>query len=327
MRVSPTIIRLIRTGLSHSSKVFILATKRQDYCIIEVIDLKYIFGKFACRVLSAVKVFMRALPAQAQLCPGLEFDHAPVSKSELRGIAREGGITAEDPWQEFEYYSLLSVTQSLAEFVRFPDADFLDTPIIATGLSRNRPFPSDERGGSTNGQFQTVFPDGYGLLTRTPRLIPPGETEQTFADSVLYEVKALTNKMLTLEYPFDIPDPEDPEDAGKFQILGLMDAASETAASQAPRSLPIVAFLTTSDVSIGMDVLDFGYFNRVAIAQYISYNRFLFPTRAEIRMSAGIIRNPSVYTNIGQMPGELPPGKNVILSPVPSYRDALLPPP
>ena len=169
-------------------------------------------------------------------------------------------------------------------------------------LSRNRPFPSEERGAATEGEFQNVFPDGYGSLTRTPPSIPPGIPAKTFADSVLFEAKALTNRVLTLEYPFSPPDAEDPEERRKFQILGHLDAAANTAAAADTVSIPIVAFLTTADTTVGADAIQFAGTNRVAIAHYIPCKRWLFPTRAEMRMSTGEILNPGVYIGQGRDP-------------------------
>ena len=102
--------------------------------------MKHTFGKLACCVLFLATVPTRdSSPSSRSLdrCLELGIGHGSLTKQELRGVAREGGIN-RDPWREFEYYSLLSATKSLVNFPRIPNADYIDTPIIATGTSRNR---------------------------------------------------------------------------------------------------------------------------------------------------------------------------------------------
>lgn len=70
--------------------------------------MKYSF--FFCVFSSLASIFIGVNEAHAS-CPGLL--SLPVTKPQLRGIARDAGITSSDPWREFEFFSLQSISIAL----------------------------------------------------------------------------------------------------------------------------------------------------------------------------------------------------------------------
>jgi hypothetical protein len=94
-----------------------------------------------------------------------------------------------------------------------------------------RRFFSDARKRETNNKYQNVVPDGVLPLVFVN--FPAGPTE-TYANSVFYQVKALSGGLLPPSY-------------SDYQILGFIDALGDSPAKTAGR-IPAIIFITSADI-------------------------------------------------------------------------------
>lgn len=269
--------------------------------------MKYSF--FFCVFSSLASIFIGVNEAHAS-CPGLL--SLPVTKPQLRGIARDAGITSSDPWREFEFFSLQSISIALNRSSLGPDETGPIPPLVFNGTSTTgRRFPSEDRAVATNGLFQNVIPDGYGAIG----VLRQGSAPQSFNDSIFYEAKALTNRVLTLNYPVPPNSSEEPDVGGRFQIAGFIDALDNSPASFNATATPVLYFLTTFDVRIDPEVRASATFRNIALVQSYACNSI--GGRGSIQMSVPNVLNPEVYFAAGQTPIELGPGASVQLAPLP----------
>lgn len=167
-----------------------------------------------------------ASSARSQSCPG--FVDTPLTKTRLNQIAAIQRIPFNRIGEAFENFALSTIA---------PNREI---------PKNTRRFPSDERGAATNGIFTNVIPDGVLPLTfqqlGAPAIVQP--------DSVFYEAKALQPTELIPEYPVNPQSGAEPVDSGRYQILGFLDALSNSPAGRGA-GIPAIIFLTTSGVTVG----------------------------------------------------------------------------
>lgn len=116
----------------------------------------------------------------------------------------------------------------------------------------------------------------------------------TYPDSVFYEVKAVKGTYLPPSY-------------SKYQILGFLDALSNSAAARAGED-PAIIFLTNADISqISSETQREGFFKGVGVWHAIACE---IPTNNNDNLQLGeaALTNPEVYFFPPRIPGPIGPG-------------------
>jgi hypothetical protein len=193
--------------------------------------------------------------AQAQFCA--DPSQTALTKARLEEIA--AAIPLENAPRAFQNFALATIRPG--------------TP-IPENTDR---FESPEREAKTGGKLKNVVPDG--VLPLIFENLPFGPTE-TYADSVFYEVKALSGGSLPPSY----------ED---YQILGFLDALSRSDAADAGR-IPAIIFLTTADIkqislrtTLEASAKGVGVWHSIACEIPGSFNN--------LQLGQASLRNPEVY--------------------------------
>ncbi|MEG3938769.1 hypothetical protein QT995_11480 [Microcoleus sp. S36b_A3] len=153
-----------------------------------------------------------------------------------------------------------------------------------------RRFFSDARKRQTKDKYQNVVPDGVLPLVFVN--FPAGPTE-TYANSVFYEVKALSGGLLPPSY-------------SDYQILGFIDALGDSSAKTAGR-IPAIIFLTSADIKqISNATVAEASLRSVAVWHAIgceipgSFN--------QLQLGEASLRNPVVYFLQLTLPERIGPG-------------------
>lgn len=211
--------------------------------------------------------------AQAQSCGGRR--QLPVTKAKLVQIASRVGIV-DNVELAFQNFALNTIRPG--------------NPIP----ENTKPFYSGEREIATDGVHRFVEPDG--VLPLTVQLIPFGP-EQTYVESVFYEVKAVG------------PGEHLPPSYSEYQILGFLDALDQSPAAQAGED-PAIIFLTTSDVMplsfdthLEANYKGIGLLHAIVCEPVINLNNIL-------QLGPAKLVNPEIYGDIldPRFPGPIGPG-------------------
>lgn len=208
--------------------------------------------------------------AQAQFCA--DPSHTAATKARLDQLANSQGIPINQVGRAFQNFALATIRPG--------------TPIP----ENFRLFPSPARAAATGGAIQNVVPDGVLPLVFVN--FPAGPTE-TYANSVFYEVKALSGGLLPPSY-------------SDYQILGFIDALGNSPAKTAGR-IPAIIFLTSADIKqISNATVAEASLRGVAVWHAIgceipgSFN--------QLQLGEASLRNPQVYIFQLTLPEGIGPG-------------------
>ncbi len=215
----------------------------------------------------------------------------PIKFNDPDGKATEYRPLTSARWKEYARNSGYFNNMSYSAFIKlsgewFSELVVQNNPLPVGPMAPNkRKFRSPAREAMTGGKFKNVVPDGVRNIKYPIKTFWGFGKWGRYYDSHFFEGKAY-NGTLHLS-------------SGKYQILGLIDAAARSQAGHSSgifKLPPIITFITTSDTKIGADVITEASRRGVAIYQVVVYEKYVDgkPT-GKFYHGAPKLLNPQVY--------------------------------